>query len=72
VEQFEAGVRRRFENLNEQMFGQDVVGAGTGAADIGPRLDHLYETISVMSNAFVEGTRGGNVSFSGRSGRRSA
>jgi len=61
VEQFEAGVRRRFEKLNEQMFGQDVVNGG----EEGVRLEHLYETISVMSGAFVEGTRGGNVSFGG-------
>ena len=71
VEQFEAGVRRRFEKLNEQLFGRDVVvddagagvRAGTGGEDAGVvKLDHLYETISVMSGAFVESSRGGNVS----------
>jgi hypothetical protein len=61
VEQFEAGVRRRFEKLNTQMFGQEVVGGGQE----GVRLDHLYETISVMSGAFVETTQGGNVSVVG-------
>ena len=54
VEQFEAAVKRKFSKLNEQTLAGEV---------FGPGLEQLYETVSVMSNAFVERTEGGNVSL---------
>lgn len=53
VEQFETAVKLKFSKLSEQTLVGDVFGHG---------LDQLYETISVMANAFVERTEGGNVS----------
>jgi hypothetical protein len=55
VQQFESGVKLKFAKLREQTVSGEV---------FGPGLEQLYETISVMANAFVEKTEGGNVKIS--------
>jgi hypothetical protein len=55
VQQFESGVKLKFAKLCEQTVSGEV---------FGPGLEQLYETISVMANAFVEKTEGGNVKIS--------
>lgn len=55
VQQFESGVKLKFAKLREQTISGEV---------FGPGLEQLHETISVMANAFVEKTEGGNIKIS--------
>jgi hypothetical protein len=72
VDQLEQGIRLKFQMLNTQVFGKDVVltdspsGSTTEGEQGAMDLDMLYETISVMAGAFVERTQEGKVSFLSR------